>query len=302
MSTIIASVGRGGANQKKDVRKVQHLLNRFRHPGDPLLKVDGVFGFHTAAAIEHFQRDKVHLAHVDVRVDPHGPTLHRLGDHPDHNGSLGPEILSRRPASVPSVAGSPAASHRTQTLSLPTQPAAPLEAAPQPHAGSIAWGSKVSPAFKAKAIAISERLQISPDYLMSCMAFESGESFSSIIRNAAGSGAIGLIQFMPKTAEQLKTSTHDLSKMSPEAQLDYVEKYFAPHAGKLHSIEDIYMTILFPKAIGKDIDYVLFKSGTKAFDQNKGLDRDCSGTITVREAANAVRLKYNKGLKPGFFG
>ena len=113
---------------------------------------------------------------------------------------------------------------------------------------------------------------------------------------------MGLIQFMPTTARALKTSTDDLRGMSPEGQLDYVEAYFRPHAGQLNSIEDIYMTILYPKAIGKSPDYVLFKSGTTVYKQNKGLDRDRDGSITIREAAEAVRAKYRKGLGLGYLG
>ena len=45
-----------------------------------------------------------------------------------------------------------------------------------------------------------------PDFLLACMAFESGMSFCSSIRNAA-SGATGLIQFMPSTARGLGTTT-----------------------------------------------------------------------------------------------
>lgn len=41
---------------------------------------------------------------------------------------------------------------------------------------------------------------------MAAMAFESGETFSPSIKNAAGSGAVGLIQFMPSTAKALGTS------------------------------------------------------------------------------------------------
>jgi membrane-bound lytic murein transglycosylase B len=69
----------------------------------------------------------------------------------------------------------------------------------------ITWGVKVSDAFKRKVIVISQGLGVSPDFLMACMAFETGETFSPAIKNAAGSGAVGLIQFMPSTA---KCSAH----------------------------------------------------------------------------------------------
>jgi hypothetical protein len=166
----------------------------------------------------------------------------------------------------------------------------------------IAWGAKVSPGFKRKVLAITARLEIAPDFLMSCMAFESGETFSPSIRNAAGSGAVGLIQFMPSTARGLNTSSAALAAMSAESQLDYVERYFRPYKGRIRTIEDIYMTILFPRAIGKVADYVLFSGETKAYAQNKGLDADGNRSVSKYEAAAAVRAKYHKGLRPGYIG
>ena len=293
METLHASVGEEAVNQKVDVRKVQRLLNRFRHHDHGLLKVDGLAGPRTISAIKTFQHARVPFISADGRVDVHGPTLHALSEHPGMRGPVDAHYVAPKPPAHPS--------------SLPTTlaPAAVAPApgsGPHPPTGAIAWGAKVSVAFKVKAIAISERLQVSPDFLMSCMAFESGETFSPLIRNAAGSGAVGLIQFMPSTARTLKTSSDELRGMSPERQLDYVEAYFKPYAGRLHSIEDIYMTILYPKAIGKGSDYVLFKSGTVAYNQNKGLDRDQDGAVTVREAAEAVRAKYRKGLSVGYLG
>ena len=44
------------------------------------------------------------------------------------------------------------------------------------------------------------RLGISEADLMAVMSFETGGTFNPNIRNAAGSGATGLIQFMPSTA------------------------------------------------------------------------------------------------------
>jgi hypothetical protein len=132
------------------------------------------------------------------------------------------------------------------------------------------------------------------------MAFESGETFSPSIRNAAGSGAVGLIQFMPSTAKALHTSTTNLAAMSAEHQLDYVERYFRPYRGRIRTIEDIYMTILYPKAIAKPKDYPLFQAGTVAYRQNRGLDADGDGAVRKYEAAAAVRGKYAKGLRPGF--
>jgi hypothetical protein len=168
----------------------------------------------------------------------------------------------------------------------------------------LAWGKKVTAAFSKKVTEIADSLGTDPNFLMACMAFESGESFSASVKNAAGSGAVGLIQFMPSTAQALGTTTAKLAAMSAVSQLDFVEKYFRPSKGKLKSLEDVYMAILWPAAVGKPLSFVLFsKSDTKhpkRYIQNAGLDFDKDGVITKAEAANKVRKKLEKGMQPGF--
>lgn len=165
----------------------------------------------------------------------------------------------------------------------------------------IAWGGHpaVSPEFKAKVLAIAARLGCDPSDLMSCMAFESACTFSSSKRNAAGSGATGLIQFMPSTARNLGTTTTAMAEMTPEAQLDYVERYFAPYRSRgLGTIEDLYMAILWPAAIGKPLDFVLFRGPSgQAYRQNAGLDRNHDGVVTKDEAAGLVRATRERGWR-----
>jgi hypothetical protein len=147
----------------------------------------------------------------------------------------------------------------------------------------------LTPEFKEKAIGVAQRLGVDPKVLISIMAFETGGSFSPSQKNMAGSGATGLIQFMPSTAEGLGTTTDALAQMSATEQLDYVEKYFSPYKGKLNSVADAYMAVLWPKAVGKPMDYVLFTEGTTAYTQNKGLDLNKDGNITKEEASHKVR-------------
>jgi hypothetical protein len=128
------------------------------------------------------------------------------------------------------------------------------------------------------------------------MAFESAETFSPKIKNAAGSGAVGLIQFMPRTARGLGTTADELAGMTAVDQLDYVEKYFQPYKGKLKMLSDVYMAILLPSAVGKPENHILFNKG-KAYRQNSGLDSNQDGEITKAEAASKVYDKYIKGLK-----
>lgn len=186
----------------------------------------------------------------------------------------------------------------------------------------IAWGAKVSDLFLEKVIAIAVKLGLpsdtGPSDLMACMAWESGETFSPSVRNGAGSGATGLIQFMPSTAlafwytakqiaamsdAQKKTNglacTDKLAKMTAEEQLDYVEKYFMPYKGKLKNLGDLYMAILWPKAIGKPDTYVLWDKANRptTYRQNIGLDVNKDGAITRGECLKKVNEKLERGKK-----
>jgi hypothetical protein len=118
-------------------------------------------------------------------------------------------------------------------------------------------------AFIKKVKEISQRLQISPNWLMAIMSFESANTFSPSIRNKS-TNAVGLIQFMPSTAISLGTSTEQLSKMSALEQLNYVEKYLQPYKGKMKSYIDTYFSVFFPLAIGKPDDWVLQAKGLSA--------------------------------------
>lgn len=164
---------------------------------------------------------------------------------------------------------------------------------------SLAWGKKVSADFRARVFGIAFRRMLVPDYLMACMAFETGERFTADVRNAAGSGATGLIQFMPATARALGTTTEKLRVMTAEEQLEYVEEYFTPYTGRLKTLSDHYMAILLPKMIGRPESAVLFSGGV-AYRQNAGLDIDHDGKVTKYEAAWLVRAKLEKGLKPEY--
>lgn len=164
----------------------------------------------------------------------------------------------------------------------------------------IAWGAYVSPVFRERVWWIADTLGLDPDDLMSCMAWESAESFRPDIRNAAGSGATGLIQFMPSSAIGLGTTTARLAAMTAEDQLNYVYKYFRPFAGRLNNLGDIYMAILWPAGVGKSDDYVLWNKASKptTYRQNAGLDVNKNGSITRGECLVKIKEKLVKGRLP----
>lgn len=165
---------------------------------------------------------------------------------------------------------------------------------------NVIWSSKVSPEFIASVKWIADELQMPEDgvnMLMACMAWESGRTFSPSVKNAAGSGATGLIQFMPATAKSLGTSVNALSKMTDIQQLNYVYKYFAGYKGRLKNLGDVYMAILWPAGVGKADTYILWNKETRptTYRQNSGLDVNKDGAITRAECLVKIRQLYEEG-------
>ena len=162
---------------------------------------------------------------------------------------------------------------------------------------------------------LSEKYNIPQNDILAMMDFETGGTFDPAQKNLGpdgtpetGSGATGLIQFTPKTAEGLGTSTDDLSKMSRSEQLEYVDKHFETNLkGRLGDeggdISDLYMSVLFPVAVGKPDDFVLFGKGAMegytgtAYEQNIGLDANKDGSLTKVEAAAKVIKLRDKNVK-----
>jgi hypothetical protein len=165
----------------------------------------------------------------------------------------------------------------------------------------LAWGKKVSPAFRRRVIEISAELGMDPNNLMAAMAFESARTFRADIENPM-SGAVGLIQFMPATAKGLATSTAALKRMTPVAQLEFVRRYFLPQKGRLNDLNDVYMAILWPRAVGRPASYVLFVNGSRQYSQNKGLDVNFDGVVTKAEAASRVQQHLVEGMRPELRG
>ncbi len=136
---------------------------------------------------------------------------------------------------------------------------------------------------------VAAKVGANPNHLAAVIHFETGGTWDPSISNAAGSGATGLIQFMPETAAELGTSVDELAQMSALDQLDYVEAYLRRYQGNLGSLSDTYMAVLYPQAIGQRSGYVLFQAGTTAYDQNQGLDLNGDRLITKGEAVHRLR-------------
>lgn len=137
-------------------------------------------------------------------------------------------------------------------------------------------------------------------YILSCNALETGRTFNPAIRNPK-SGAVGLIQFMPKTtAPDLGTTADALAAMSFVDQLDYVFKYFEKYGyiKKCKHLEDYYLSIFYPAHVGKDPNELVARSGSLLYSQNKGFDVDNKGYYTVGDIAATINQFYWDGLDP----
>ena len=164
---------------------------------------------------------------------------------------------------------------------------APIKSAP---ASEVPEDWTQDAAFIERIKTLSKSIGCAPVNMLACMAFETGRTFKPDKRNSIG--ATGLIQFIPRTAEDLGTTTNELAALTRAQQCDWVEKYFKK--GPLRkvpapSLEDLYMAILWPVAVGKSNAYIIFKAGTKQYSQNNGLDIGKKGYITKHDAATKVR-------------
>ncbi len=161
---------------------------------------------------------------------------------------------------------------------------------PQVSTGGLPQEVTSDTEFLGEVDSLAQELEIDPSIILAVMDFETGGSFNPGQKNAAGSSATGLIQFMAKTATSLGTSTEELAAMTRTEQMRFVKDYFRQFGDSIKggSASDVYMAVLFPKAIGKADSFVLFTEGTRAYTQNKGLDRNGDGTVTKKEASRSV--------------
>lgn len=135
---------------------------------------------------------------------------------------------------------------------------------------------------------------------MGCMGFESAGTFSPSKQNMYGAQAFGLIQFMKPAATDLGTTVEALKVMSQLDQLKYVFKYFEMRMksfGKFKRLDDFYLSIFYPKAIGLGPNEKIFSVGTVGYRQNDGLDVNKDGTITVGEISAKIYASYFEGMQ-----
>jgi hypothetical protein len=162
----------------------------------------------------------------------------------------------------------------------------------------LPFSAVLSDSFLESVLWIQDQLKLSAHNLIVCMGFETGMTFSPSKKNPRSS-ATGLIQFMEFTAKRLGTTTAKLAAMTPEQQLGWVYKYFKAYGNDLSNwnLGDVYMSILWPAAIGKDDSYKMFVKGDKNFAVNSGLDVNKDGIVSRAECLVRIREVEQIGMR-----
>lgn len=203
----------------------------------------------------------------------------------------GPQVTQTQAAPVAMTGGSaPADTGATASpvtpVALPSPAATGIAPAAQPQAAPAPQQSLPVPQegtqgggdFMSRVNEVSSRLGINPANLLAVMRSESSLNPRAV---NSSTGASGLIQFMPRTAQSLGTSVEAIRQMSAAEQMPYVERFFrsvrlpaGASAGKL------YAYVFLPGRANRE---VLTQSGENFYEANRGLDVDRDGKITIAD-------------------
>lgn len=144
--------------------------------------------------------------------------------------------------------------------------------------------------FYNKVVSIAQRVQCDPNDLMGIMNIESAGTFNPSKTNPS-SGAVGLIQFMPKYVSSYGTTIEALKNMTAVEQLTYVEKYLIKNketfgvSGKVDT-GTLYALVFTPAYAKKE---TLAVKGESYYNSNPLLDKNKDGKITKNDLASLVR-------------
>jgi hypothetical protein len=148
--------------------------------------------------------------------------------------------------------------------------------------------------------AAAKAIGVPADWLATIISFESGGSFSPRMLNRAGSGAFGLIQFMPSTAANLLGGTQADAvargmAMGFDEQLQkMVVPYFQSFGRSFPSLQDMYLAVLYPALMGKPGSAVMGTAPSKVYTQNAALDKAGKGWITKDDITSTITNHYEK--------
>ncbi len=148
--------------------------------------------------------------------------------------------------------------------------------------------------FERKIRIMARNLNVPPEWIMAVIHSES--RFNPKVKNKKGSGARGLIQWMPYVYKRLGVSR--LPSTAVE-QLDLVEQYFCERqaeVGAFKNLTDLRLAVLYPSAVRKSKNYILYEKPSIAYKQNSGLDANKDGKVTVKDVSWKMRRNYRKAF------
>jgi hypothetical protein len=128
------------------------------------------------------------------------------------------------------------------------------------------------------------RLSIDPAWLANIIQLESGGNPQAVNRSGSNpTYATGLIQFMPKTARGLGTTTDALYLLDGKGQMPWVQRYFEDIMrtyGPLRTQEDVIAAVFFPAYIGKPM--AVMSAAVQAANPGITTVRDYTNKLTSR--------------------
>lgn len=148
---------------------------------------------------------------------------------------------------------------------------------------------RTSERFRARLAQLERELGMKPLHLAATIGFETALTFDPRKKNVR-SGAVGLIQFTKPVAESLGTSLFALRWFTSAIdQLEYVKRYYQRLGRRSwSSVGDVYLGTFAPAFVGAAPGTVVYKAPSQAYEQNRELDVDGKGAITVADATRGV--------------
>lgn len=150
--------------------------------------------------------------------------------------------------------------------------------------------------------AAAKTIGVPVDWLATVMSFETAGTFSPSVPNKAGSGAFGLIQFMPSTAAGLlgyPQTSEGKAKAAAEGKAmsfaTQLKRMVIPYfkGGKYNSLNDLYLRVFYPAAMNKAANYVVGTAPSAVYTQNKGFDKEGKGWITQQDITRTINSVFN---------
>lgn len=277
--TVPVPQGRSGTA----VRDVQQALEQFGYTvGPPGL--DGIRGPYTTAAVKKFQADHPPL---EVDGDPGPETVAVLNQLLKNQPKIAARLTASKPEDVKSLPAAGSTSGANKEID-------PTKLTP----GGFENSALQEPTFMPKVKQVANNLSINPSVLLSVMRFESKLNPQAV---NPYSNAVGLIQFMPTTAQGLGTSSQEIYAMTATEQLDYVEKYYKMNGVKPGAtVGDLYLLTFMPAALNKRDNFVLGDkkggevfglSKAKIYAQNSVFDKRGKGYFTVGDVKRTINSR-----------